>query len=96
MFFRIILPMSKNTIVTVVTMNLISTWNEFVFANTFINDTLLKTIPVGLYDYVGSRGQVNWGATFAAISLFMLPLLIVYFLLNKGIIAGMSAGAIKE
>lgn len=95
-FRKVILPMSKNTIVTVVTMNLIFTWNEFIFANTFINDTSLKTIPVGLYDYVGSKGQVNWGATFAAISLFMLPLLLVYFVLNKGIIAGMSAGALKE
>ena len=95
-FLRIILPMSKNTIITVITMNLIFTWNEFTFANTFINDTSLKTIPVGLYDYVGTRGQVNWGATFAAISLFLLPLLLIYFALNKGIIAGMSAGALKE
>lgn len=95
-FTKIILPMSKNTILTVITMNLIFTWNEFTFTNTFINENKLKTIPVGLYDYVGSRGQVNWGATFAAISLFMLPLLIVYFILNKGFLAGLAAGATKE
>ncbi|WP_296906352.1 carbohydrate ABC transporter permease [Marvinbryantia sp.] len=95
-FARIILPMSKNTILTVITMNLIFTWNEFTFTNTFINDNKLKTIPVGLYDYVGSRGQVNWGATFAAISLFMLPLLLVYFFLNKSFLTGLTAGATKE
>lgn len=95
-FFKVYLPLSKNTVMTVVTMNMIFTWNEFIFANTFISKAELKTIPVGLYDYVGERGMVNWGLTFAAISLFMAPLLMFYFALNKGIIAGMTAGAIKE
>lgn len=95
-FLKVILPMSKNTIMTVSTMNMIFTWNEFIFANTFISKASLKTIPIGLYDYVGQKGLVNWGATFSAISLFLIPLLLVYFILNKGIIAGMTAGAIKE
>ena len=95
-FLKVILPMSKNTIMTVCTMNMIFTWNEFIFANTFISEPSLKTIPIGLYDYVGQKGLVNWGATFSAISLFLFPLLLIYFILNKGIIAGMTAGAVKE
>ena len=95
-FINIMLPMSKNCIITVVTMNTIFIWNEFVFANTFISDSKLKTIPIGLFDYIGAKGMVDWGATFSAISIFLLPVLIVYFLLNKGIIAGMTAGAVKE
>ena len=95
-FSYIMLPMSKNCIITVVTMNSICIWNEFVFANTFISDSNLKTIPIGLFDYIGAKGMVDWVATFSAISIFLLPVLIVYFLLNKGIIAGMTTGAVKE
>lgn len=95
-FAKIILPMSKNTIVTIITINGIFIWNEFIFANTFISNSALKTIPIGLFDYIGAKGIVDWGATFSAISLFMLPLLAVYFILNKRIIVGMTAGAVKE
>ncbi len=95
-FANIVLPMSKNCIITVVTMNTIFIWNEFIFANTFISAAELRTIPLGLFDYIGAKGMVDWGATFSAISIFLLPVLIVYFLLNKGIISGMTAGAVKE
>ncbi len=95
-FFSIFLPLSKNTIVTVVTMNLINVWNEFVFGNTFISSSLMKTLPVGINDYMGERGRVDWGATFSAISISLIPILVLYFILNKNIIAGMTAGAIKE
>ena len=95
-FFSIVLPMSKNSIITVITMNTIFVWNEFVFANTFISRSELKTIPIGLFDYIGAKGMVDWGATFSAISIFLIPVLIIYFILNKGIIAGMTTGAVKE
>ena len=95
-FTSIFLPLSKNTIVTVVTMNLIGVWNEFVFSNTLASSRLMKTLPVGLYDYVGEKGKVDWGATFSAISISLIPVLILYFVLNKNIIEGMTAGAIKE
>ncbi len=95
-FRNIMFPMSRNTIVTVITMNTIFVWNEFIFANTFISKSQLKTISIGLYDYIGAKGIVDWGATFSAISIFLIPLLFVYFILNKGIVAGMTAGAVKE
>ncbi|MEK3914133.1 carbohydrate ABC transporter permease [Paenibacillus sp. FSL H7-0331] len=94
-FLKIILPMSRNTIVTVVAMNSIFIWNEFIFANTFINDASLKTIPVGLKDFVQVYGLTDWGSTFAAISLTTLPTLLVYFFFNKSVISGMAAGATK-
>lgn len=95
-FLAIMLPMSRNTIATIVTMNAVFTWNEFIFANTFISNNALKTIPVGLYDFVGEKGAVDWGSTFAAISLVLLPILAVCFAFGKQLTAGMAAGAIKE
>lgn len=95
-FLRIILPMSKNTICTIVTMNAVFTWNEFIFANTFISDKALKTVPVGLYDFVGEKGATDWGSTFSAISLVLLPILLICFIFSKQLTTGMAAGAIKE
>lgn len=94
-FFKIIMPLSKNTIVTVIAFNGIFIWNEFVFAKTFINDSKFKTLPVGLHDFIGQYGATNWGATFASMVIATLPVLIVYFILNKSIIEGMSLGATK-
>ena len=54
-FFSIVLPMSKNSIITVITMNTIFVWNEFVFANTFISSSELMTIPIGLFVYIGAK-----------------------------------------
>ena len=56
----------------------------------------MKTLPVGLSDFVGEMGGVDWGATFATFTLSMLPTLIVYAVLNKQVIEGMTAGAIKS
>ena len=50
---------------------------------------------MGLKDYVGAFGNVDWGLTFAAIAVSILPPMIVYFLLNKHVTAGMAAGATK-
>jgi len=95
-FWFIYFPLSKNTIMTVATVNFISVWNEFIFANTFILDQSKKTIPVGLKDFVGYYGKVDWGATFAAVAMTLLPSMIIYFIFNKSIIEGMVAGAVKE
>lgn len=95
-FFKVVLPISKNTFITVITMNVIFIWNEYIFANTFISDSLMKTIPVGLQDFKGEYGVTNWGLNFAAIVITVLPVLIMYFILNKQVVAGMAAGAIKE
>jgi raffinose/stachyose/melibiose transport system permease protein len=95
-FTRIILPISKNTFITVLTLNLIFVWNDYIFALTFLSDSKRKTITLGLSDFIGAYGLVDWGATFAAIAISITPILIIYYLLNRGIIAGMTAGAVKE
>lgn len=95
-FRSIIIPMSKNTTVTVLTFNFVFVWNEFTYANTFMSSSEMKTLPVGLNDFAGQYGQVDWGSTFAAITLAILPTLIIYFILNKNIMVGMTAGAVKS
>ena len=95
-FMNIIFPMSKNITVTILTFNFVYVWNEFTYANTFMSAGKMKTLPVGLSDFVGEMGGVDWGATFATITLSMLPTLIIYAVLNKQVIEGMTAGAVKS
>ncbi|GGG00836.1 carbohydrate ABC transporter permease [Paenibacillus abyssi] len=95
-FTSIILPMSKNTTITIITFNFIFIWNEFIFANTFMTSSSMKTLPLGLKDFVGLYGFTDWGATYAAITVTILPTLLIYFILNKSVIEGMAAGAVKS
>ncbi len=94
-FFRIMMPLAKNTFVTISSMYSILIWNDFIFANTFISKNSAKTVAMGLKDYVGAFGNVDWGLTYAAIAISILPPMIVYFLLNKQVTAGMTVGATK-
>ena len=94
-FARITLPMSLNTVITVVMVNAIFIWNEFVFANTFVLTEDLKTIPLGLQNYIGNMGKTDWTATFAAVAVTVTPLLLVFLALNKAMIYGLESGSTK-
>lgn len=95
-FTHIIMPLLGNTTVTIATFNFVFIWNEFVFANTLITSGTMKTIPIGLNDFIGTYGQRDWGLTFAAVFVTILPTLAVFFVLNKQVMEGMTAGAVKE
>jgi len=95
-FMRIIFPMAKNSTLTIVIFNFVNIWNEFTYANTFMTKNIMKTLPNGLNDFIGEMGRREWGPTFAAIIIAIAPTLIVYFFLNKHVMEGVSAGAIKE
>ena len=94
-FARITLPLSVNTIITVVMVNSIFIWNDFIFANTFVLSDGLKTIPLGLQNYIGAMGKVDWTATFAGVCVSITPLLLVFLVLNKAMIYGLESGANK-
>jgi raffinose/stachyose/melibiose transport system permease protein len=94
-FGLITLPLSLNTVVTVVLVNSIFIWNDFIFANTFVLSEELKTIPLGLQNYIGAMGKVDWTATFAAVCVTVTPLLLVFLVLNKAMIQGLESGATK-
>lgn len=94
-FGQITLPLSVNTIITVVLVNSIFIWNDFIFANTFVLSDGLKTIPLGLQNYIGAMGNTDWTATFAAVCVTVTPLLLVFLVLNKAMINGLESGATK-
>jgi raffinose/stachyose/melibiose transport system permease protein len=94
-FWSITRPLSVNTVVTVVLVNSIFIWNDFIFANTFVLSEELKTVPLGLQNYIGSMGKIDWTATFAAVCVTITPLLLIFLVLNKAIIYGLESGGTK-
>ena len=94
-FLLITMPLSVNTVITVVFVNAIFIWNDFIFANTFVFDDTMKTIPLGLQNFIGEMGSVDWTATFAAVSVEVTPLLLIFLVLNRAIVYGLENGAVR-
>lgn len=94
MFFKIILPITAPVVATTAIINMIYNWNEFVFVNTFISSDSLKTLTVGIQNFIGQY-STDWGAIGATLVISMLPILITFFILSNRIVEGMTAGSVK-
>lgn len=93
-FYYIILPLIRPAIATVAIFTFLSSWNELMFANTFISDEKLKTLTVGILSLSGQQGT-QWGPIGAGLMIATIPTLIVYFLLSDQLQKSMIAGAVK-
>ena len=92
---KVVFPLMTNSIMTVLTLQFMSSWNDLIFSQTMISKTEMQTIPTALIMFNGSYGQVDWGPLFAAMSIAVVPTLVLYLFLSKFMIRGMTAGAIK-
>jgi raffinose/stachyose/melibiose transport system permease protein len=95
LMWYIMVPLMKNAIVTVLVLQFFFKWNDLLFSMTFISDTSLKTVQTGLLYFSDEFGNKNWGAIFASVSMSIMPMLVLYTALNKTVIEGMTAGAVK-
>lgn len=93
-FLGIILPLAVPPLTTVTILTFIPTWNEYIMAATFISTDSLKTLPFGVYSFVG-KYTTNFGAIGAYLVLASLPVILIYFFLSEKIAKGMVAGAVK-
>ena len=94
-FLRIVIPMSRNIILTLALLRTVFCWNDFIFSYTFLSSKRLQTITLGIQDFVGAYGYTDWGRTFATVSLTVVPILIVYFFLGKYMVSGLAEGSVK-
>ena len=95
MMWHIVFPLMKNAAVTVLVLQFFYKWNDLLFSMTFISDSKLKTIQTGLLYFENEFGTKDWGAIFASIAISVFPMLIIYMILNKTVIEGMTSGAVK-
>ena len=92
--WSIMLPLTRPAMVIAGIQNAVPIWNDFFFPLVLIQSDPLKTLPQGLTVFMGEF-NTNWGVLFAGLTLAALPITVVYMLLSKQFIAGMTHGAIK-
>lgn len=93
---KIIMPMAKPSIVTVILFNFLSFWNEYIISMTLLTKPELKTLPVGLMNLMAAqKSAVQYGQMYAGLVIVMLPTLILYMCVQKKLTQGMTMGGLK-
>ncbi|MDP9801289.1 raffinose/stachyose/melibiose transport system permease protein [Arcanobacterium wilhelmae] len=95
-YFLVVLPILKPTAITVAILNAMWVWNDYLLPYLTIGlSTDYKTIPVVIQQLVGSNGNRDMGAMMAMLVLAIVPIVIFYIAMQKYIIKGVAAGAVK-
>jgi sn-glycerol 3-phosphate transport system permease protein len=93
--WSIVLPVSRPMVVTVIIVSLVEKWNDFIWPLIVTSTDSMRTLPVGLLMLKNSEGFTNWGAVMAATVFVVVPILIVFLVAQRQIIAGLTQGATK-
>ena len=93
---KIMFPMARPSIITIILFNFLSFWNEYIIAMTLMTDEKFKTLPVGLMNLMAAqKSAVEYGQMYAGLVLVMLPTLILYICVQKTLTQGMTLGGLK-
>ncbi|MEV0531014.1 carbohydrate ABC transporter permease [Kitasatospora sp. NPDC050463] len=94
-FWSIVLPMSRNSVVTVSLFAFLWSWSDFVFASTLAGGGAHEPITLGIYHYIGNNNQ-QWNAIMATAVVASLPAAVILVLAQRYVAAGVTAGAVKD
>ena len=93
--FRVVLPMSWPTLSAFVLITVVTEWNQYLWPFLIANDDSVIPLPIGLTQLQDAEGMTNWGPVMAGTVITTIPMLIVFALLQKQMIKGLTAGAVK-
>ncbi len=93
-FWRIVLPLAKPAIAITALFSFMTGWNEFIVAATFMDQETMYTAPVGLRFFVGGFQQ-QWGYFAAGSIIVSIPIVLLFFYLQKYLVSGLTAGSVK-
>ena len=93
--FRIILPLVRPALACAALFIFLGAWNEFVVSSVLVSGAELYPIQVSIYNYLGFFG-IDWGPLTAAATTAVIPTLIVFSILGRLLISGLTAGAVKD
>ena len=93
-FFRLVLPLIRPAMATVAVFTMIPIWNDLWFPLILAPAEATKTITLGSQVFIG-QFVTNWNAVLAALSLAILPVLVLYLIFSRQLIRGITAGAVK-
>ncbi|MEU6912883.1 carbohydrate ABC transporter permease [Streptomyces olindensis] len=94
-FRSVVLPMSRNAVVTVSLFAFLWSWSDFVFASTLAGGGAHEPITLGIYHYIGNNNQ-EWNAIMATAVVASLPATVILVLAQRYVAAGVTAGAVKD
>ncbi len=94
---KIMFPLAKPSIITVVLFNFLSFWNEYIISMTLLSKSGgMRTLPVGLMNLMqGQQAKAQYGIMYAGLVLVMLPTLVLYICVQKKLTEGMTVGGVK-
>ena len=93
-FLRILLPIIKPALATVTIFTFMANWNEFLLAVIFLQDKKLHTLPLGMSVFVGQY-SAPWQLIGSGVVISIVPVLLLFFILQNQFIRGLTAGALK-
>ena len=93
-FYSIVLPMARPGLLAGAIMGLMLIWNDFLIGFTLTISEKRRLLPYGLFSYISNVG-VDWGQLMAATTLAMLPVLLAFIIMQKWLVEGLMAGAVK-
>lgn len=94
MFFSVVLPIMRPALAAVAVLIMVASWNAFFWPLLVVNSESLFTLPLGVMQF-SSQYSIDYGRVLAFISVSMVPALIFYFVAERQIVAGLTAGAVK-
>lgn len=94
-FFKVVFPLLKPTTATLVILNVLAFWNDYLLPSLVLGKKELYTLPLSTYTFYGTY-SADYGVIMAALVLTVAPILILYLFLQKQIISGVVAGAVKS
>ena len=93
-FFKIVFPLLKPIISTMVILNALAFWNDFLLPSLVLSDKKLLTLPLSTYSFYGTY-SADYGTIMAGLLLCVAPIMVLYIILQRQIISGVVAGAVK-
>ena len=93
-FFFIVLPLARNGILVCAILTFMSSFGEFIYSKSIIQDTNLQPASVGLSGFLGPN-STDWNSIMAYSAIYVTPILAVFVLLQRRIVSGLTSGALK-
>jgi multiple sugar transport system permease protein len=93
-YVKLVLPLSRPALATVAIFSFLASWDEFVWALTVINDPNKRTLPIAIALFQGEH-STSWGLVFAASTILVGPVILVFAIFQRQFVSGLTTGAVK-
>jgi multiple sugar transport system permease protein/sn-glycerol 3-phosphate transport system permease protein len=93
--WRVVLPMSRPVLATLLLLTVVQRWNDFLWPLIVTNSSSMRTLPIGIFTLFQQEGTTVWGAVMAGAIFVVLPVLVLYLWAQRYIVEGIASGAVK-